>query len=88
MHLFGPLIRAIIALTTNGHRLSANKVPTAVLSVYLDYQLEKVFSDIKNGALNPTEYGGCMDLELSQTLSFNRDLGDRNRTSLFIFARN
>ena len=88
VHLFGPLLRAVIASASNDHRLGANEAPPAILSVYLGDQLEKVFQDIKDGKVLKTEKGGQMDLGLSQILNFERDLGDRNRTSPFAFTGN
>jgi glutamine synthetase len=88
VHLFGPLLRAVIASASNDHRLGANEAPPAILSVYLGDQLEKVFQDIKNGNVLKTEKGGVMDLGLSQILHFERDPGDRNRTSPFAFTGN
>lgn len=88
VHLFGPLLRAVIASAANDHRLGANEAPPAILSVYLGDQLEKVFDDIKTGALHVPKDGGIMDLGLSQILTFKRDPGDRNRTSPFAFTGN
>ncbi len=88
VHLHGPLLRAVIASAGNDHRLGANEAPPAILSVYLGDQLEKVYQDIKNGNLTKSEDGGEMDLGLDQILNFNRDPGDRNRTSPFAFTGN
>jgi glutamine synthetase len=88
VHLHGPLLRAVIASAANDHRLGANEAPPAILSVYLGEQLEKVFMDIKEGNLLKSESGGDMDLGLSQILNFERDPGDRNRTSPFAFTGN
>ncbi len=88
VHKFGPLLRAVIASAGNDHRLGANEAPPAILSVYLGDQLEKVFQDIKDGKLLETAKGGEMDLGLSQILKFERDPGDRNRTSPFAFTGN
>lgn len=88
VHKFGPLLRAVIASAANDHRLGANEAPPAILSVYLGDQLEKVFDDIKTGALHVPNDGGMMNLGLSQILSFQRDPGDRNRTSPFAFTGN
>ncbi len=88
VHLYGPLLRAVIASASNDHRLGANEAPPAILSVYLGDQLEKVFMDIKAGNLKPSTMGGEMDLGLSQILKFDRDPGDRNRTSPFAFTGN
>ncbi|MCW8932319.1 MAG: glutamine synthetase III [Gammaproteobacteria bacterium] len=88
VHKFGPLLRAVIASAGNDHRLGANEAPPAILSVYLGSQLEKVFEDIKDGKLIKGVMGGEMDLGLSQILNFERDPGDRNRTSPFAFTGN
>ncbi len=88
VHLHGPLLRAVIASAANDHRLGANEAPPAILSVYLGDQLEKVFQDIKEGKVSTSQAGGKMDLGLSQILHFDRDPGDRNRTSPFAFTGN
>jgi glutamine synthetase len=88
VHSFGPLLRAAIASAGNDHRLGANEAPPAILSVYLGDQLERVFLDIKEGRLTKSTKGGEMDLGLSQILNFERDPGDRNRTSPFAFTGN
>ena len=88
VHLYGPLLRAVIASAANDHRLGANEAPPAILSVYLGDQLEAVFNDIKNGNVSVSSDGGMMDLGLSQILPFKRDPGDRNRTSPFAFTGN
>ena len=88
VHMYGPLLRAVIASASNDHRLGANEAPPAILSVYLGNQLEKVFEDIQAGKLAPTDDGGIMDLGLSQIINFKRDSGDRNRTSPFAFTGN
>ncbi len=88
VHQFGPLLRAGIASASNDHRLGATEAPPAILSVYLGDQLEKVFQDIKDGKILKTVKGGHMDLGLSQILHFERDPGDRNRTSPFAFTGN
>jgi glutamine synthetase len=88
VHKYGPLLRAVIASAANDHRLGANEAPPAILSVYLGDQLESVFNDIKAGKLLEKAKGGLMDLGLSQILKFERDPGDRNRTSPFAFTGN
>ena len=88
VHKYGPLLRAVIASASNDHRLGANEAPPAILSVYLGDQLEAVFNDIKEGKLLTSAAGGEMDLGLSQILNFERDPGDRNRTSPFAFTGN
>ena len=88
VHKYGPLLRAVIASSSNDHRLGANEAPPAILSVYLGDQLEKIFEDIKEGKLAPSDDGGIMNLGLSQIMNFKRDSGDRNRTSPFAFTGN
>ncbi|MGB3620005.1 glutamine synthetase type III [Ketobacter sp. MCCC 1A13808] len=88
VHTYGPLLRAVIATASNDHRLGANEAPPAIISVYLGDQLEKLFLDIKEGKLEATASGGLMDLGLDQILKFERDPGDRNRTSPFAFTGN
>lgn len=88
VHLYGPLLRAVIASASNDHRLGANEAPPAILSVYLGDQLEQVFNDIMEGKVTHSAVGGKMDLGLAQILKFERDPGDRNRTSPFAFTGN
>jgi glutamine synthetase len=88
VHLYGPLLRAVIASASNDHRLGANEAPPAILSVYLGDQLESVYKDIQAGKLMAKDEGGLMDIGLSEILKFKRDPGDRNRTSPFAFTGN
>ncbi|TVR24927.1 MAG: glutamine synthetase type III [Ilumatobacter sp.] len=88
VHLYGPLLRAVIASAANDHRLGANEAPPAILSVYLGDQLEAVFDDIRTGNPSDLAEAGVMELGLAQILPFTRDPGDRNRTSPFAFTGN
>jgi len=88
VHLYGPLLRAVIASAGNDHRLGANEAPPAILSVYLGSQIEGIFEQIKAGKLDGTGESGIMDLGLSQIIPFAKDAGDRNRTSPFAFTGN
>ncbi len=88
VHLYGPLLRSVIASASNDHRLGANEAPPAIISVYLGDQLEQVFNDIKDGNVTLDTDGGSMNLGLDQILPFQRDPGDRNRTSPFAFTGN
>lgn len=88
VHRHGALLRAVIASAGNDHRLGANEAPPAILSVYLGDQLEQVFENIGAGRASVDTVGGSMDLGLSQILKFDRDPGDRNRTSPFAFTGN
>jgi len=88
VHLYGPLLRAVIASAGNDHRLGANEAPPAILSVYLGGEIESIFEQIKEGSLDNTGESGIMDLGLSQIIPFPKDAGDRNRTSPFAFTGN
>jgi len=88
VHLYGPLLRAVIASAGNDHRLGANEAPPAILSVYLGSEIESIFEQIKAGKLDATTEGGIMDLGLAQIIPFAKDPGDRNRTSPFAFTGN
>ncbi len=88
VHLFGPLLRSVIATASNDHRLGANEAPPAIISVYLGDQLEQVFNDIRDEKVSLATEGGSMNLGLDQILPFQRDPGDRNRTSPFAFTGN
>ncbi len=87
-HKFGPLLRAVIASAGNDHRLGANEAPPAIMSVYLGSQLEDVFEQISKGALTGSKDGGIMNVGLPTIPTFNKDAGDRNRTSPFAFTGN
>ncbi len=56
--------------------------------INLGDQLEQVFNDIKDGNVTLDTDGGSMNLGLDQILPFQRDPGDRNRTSPFAFTGN
>lgn len=88
VHLYGPLLRAVIASAGNDHRLGANEAPPAILSVYLGSEIESIFEQIKGGKLDGTGEKGIMDLGLSQIIPYAKDSGDRNRTSPFAFTGN
>ena len=88
VHLYGPLLRAVIASAGNDHRLGANEAPPAILSVYLGSEIEAIFEQIKDGKLDGTDKSGIMDLGLSQIIPYAKDPGDRNRTSPFAFTGN
>ena len=89
VHLYGPLLRAVIASAANDHRLGANEAPPAILSVYLGDQLEAVFNDIKAGKVSDGQRRRRDGPGLSaRSCPFTRDPGDRNRTSPFAFTGN
>ncbi len=88
VHLYGPLLRAVVATAGNDHRLGANEAPPAIISMYLGSQLEEVYTMIKNGNLGSTDHGGLMQLGVDTLPEFPKDPGDRNRTSPFAFTGN
>ncbi len=88
VHLYGPLLRAVIASAGNDHRLGANEAPPAILSVYLGSEIEAIFEQIQQGKLDGTGVAGIMDLGLAEIIPFAKDAGDRNRTSPFAFTGN
>ncbi len=88
VHLYGPLMRAVVATAGNDHRLGANEAPPAIISVYLGSQLEDVFKQIKEGDLKGSASGGMMQLGVDTLPEFPKDPGDRNRTSPFAFTGN
>ena len=88
VHKFGPLMRAVIATASNDHRLGANEAPPAIISVYLGSQLEDVYEQIQKGELTGCKQNGTMDLEIPTLPTFEKDSGDRNRTSPFAFTGN
>ncbi|MFM7360272.1 MAG: glutamine synthetase III [Cyanobium sp.] len=88
IHLYGPLLRAVIATASNDHRLGANEAPPAIISVYLGSQLEDVFNQIREGRLSGSAIGGVMNFGVDTLPEFDKDAGDRNRTSPFAFTGN
>jgi glutamine synthetase len=88
VHLYGPLLRAVVATASNDHRLGANEAPPAIISVYLGSQLEDVFQQIATGEIEDSAHGGMMNLGVDTLPVFPKDPGDRNRTSPFAFTGN
>jgi glutamine synthetase len=88
VHLYGPLLRAVVATASNDHRLGANEAPPAIISVYLGTQLEDVFEQIKRGEVKNSTQAGVMSLGVPTLPEFPKDPGDRNRTSPFAFTGN
>ncbi|WP_347989710.1 glutamine synthetase III [Methylomonas sp. AM2-LC] len=88
VHKYGPLLRAAIATASNDHRLGANEAPPAIMSVYLGSQLDNVFEQISNGKITGSLNAGVMNLGINTLPVFNKDAGDRNRTSPFAFTGN
>jgi len=88
VHLYGSLLRAVIATASNDHRLGANEAPPAIMSVYLGSQLEDVFEQISQGAVTGSKVRGMMNIGVDTLPLLPKDPGDRNRTSPFAFTGN
>ena len=89
IHMYGPLMRAVIANASNDHRLGANEAPPAIMSVYLGSQLEEIFSQIASGEIsNNYSHKGQMEFGVDTLPPLAKDAGDRNRTSPFAFTGN
>jgi len=88
VHLYGPLLRAVVATAGNDHRLGANEAPPAIISVYLGSQLEDVYKQILEGEVTGSASAGLMQLGVDTLPEFPKDPGDRNRTSPFAFTGN
>jgi len=56
--------------------------------VYLGSQLENVFEQIRNGKITGSLNAGVMNLGVNTLPIFDKDAGDRNRTSPFAFTGN
>ncbi|MEO1669613.1 MAG: glutamine synthetase III [Cyanobacteria bacterium J06631_2] len=89
VHMYGPLMRAVIANASNDHRLGANEAPPAIMSIYLGSQLEELFNHIAEGKLDDQySHSGKMDFGVDTLPPLAKDAGDRNRTSPFAFTGN
>ena len=88
IHRFGPLLRSVVATAGNEHRLGANESPPAIISVYLGSQLEDVFNQIREGEPKSSSTAGVMQMGVDTLPEFQKDPGDRNRTSPFAFTGN
>ena len=89
VHMYGPLMRAVIANASNDHRLGANEAPPAIMSVYLGSQLEELFNQIASGEISDSySHKGKMEFGIDTLPPLAKDAGDRNRTSPFAFTGN
>ena len=89
VHLYGPLMRAVIANASNDHRLGANEAPPAIMSVYLGSQLEELFNQMASGEISDNySHKGQMEFGVDTLPPLAKDAGDRNRTSPFAFTGN
>ncbi|MBF0243920.1 MAG: glutamine synthetase III, partial [Planctomycetes bacterium] len=88
VHLYGDLLRAVVASASNDHRLGANEAPPAILSIFLGDQLSDVFEQIRKGKANSSKDKGILNIGVDTLPPLPLDAGDRNRTSPFAFTGN
>src|ERR1700710_68062 len=82
------LLRASIASAGQDHRLGANEAPPAIISIFLGTDLEKVFTAIEAGKVQPSKPGSFLGFGTPVLPQLPLDGGDRNRTSPFAFTGN
>ncbi len=82
------LLRASIASAGQDHRLGANEAPPAIISIFLGAELEKVFTAIEKGKVQPSKPGSFLGLGTPVLPPLPLHGGDRNRTSPFAFTGN
>jgi glutamine synthetase len=82
------LLRASIANSGQDHRLGANEAPPAIISIFLGADLEKVFTAIEAGKVQPSKPGSFLGLGTPVLPPLPLHGGDRNRTSPFAFTGN
>ncbi len=82
------LLRASIASAGQDHRLGANEAPPAIISIFLGADLEKVFTAIAAGKVQPSKPGSFLGLGTPVLPALPLHGGDRNRTSPFAFTGN
>ena len=82
------LLRMSVASAGNDHRLGANEVPPAIVSIFLGDEL----GAIVDALISDKEYASAervaMDLGVAVLPNFLKDNTDRNRTSPFAFTGN
>ncbi|HUB75175.1 MAG TPA: glutamine synthetase III [Solirubrobacteraceae bacterium] len=82
------LLRASIASAGQDHRLGANEAPPAIISIFMGAELEKVFTAIETGKVQPSKPGSFLGLGTPVLPPLPLHGGDRNRTSPFAFTGN
>ncbi len=88
VHLYGGLLRASVASSTNDHRLGANEAPPAIISIFLGAQLADVFDQVAKGGATSSKEKGTLTIGVDTLPVLPTDPGDRNRTSPFAFTGN
>jgi glutamine synthetase len=82
------LLRASIASAGQDHRLGANEAPPAIISIFLGTDLEKIFTAIEAGKVQPSKPGSFLGFGTPVLPPLPLHGGDRNRTSPFAFTGN
>ncbi|MCD9623133.1 glutamine synthetase III [Rhabdothermincola salaria] len=88
VHLYGGLLRSVVASASNDHRLGANEAPPAIISIFLGDQLADVFDQIAKGGATASREKGTLIIGVDTLPELPSDPGDRNRTSPFAFTGN
>ena len=88
VHLYGGLLRAVVASASNDFRLGANEAPPAIISIFLGDQLMDVFDQIAKGGATGSKESGTLHVGVDTLPPMKADPGDRNRTSPFAFTGN
>ncbi len=88
VHLYGGLLRAVVASAGNDHRLGANEAPPAIMSIFLGDQLAHVFDQVAKGGATESREKGTLVIGVDTLPPLPTDPGDRNRTSPFAFTGN
>ncbi|HEY5978896.1 MAG TPA: glutamine synthetase III [Microlunatus sp.] len=88
VHLYGGLLRAVVASASNDFRLGANEAPPAIISIFLGDQLMDVYDQIAKGGATGSKGGGTLEFGVDTLPKLKADPGDRNRTSPFAFTGN
>jgi glutamine synthetase len=88
VHKYAHLLRAVVAMANNDHRLGANEAPPAIISIFLGDQLTDVFEQIKAGGAKTSKAKGTLTVGVDTLPVLPKDAGDRNRTSPFAFTGN
>jgi len=88
VHKYAHLLRAVVAMANNDHRLGANEAPPAIISIFLGDQLTDVFEQIKGGGAKTSKQPGTLTVGVDTLPPLPKHAGDRNRTSPFAFTGN
>ena len=88
VHLYGGVLRAVVASSRNDHRLGANDAPPAIISIFLGEQLMDIFDQVAKGGATNSKEKGTITIGVDTLPVLPADPGDRNRTSPFAFTGN